>query len=78
MNNFVEELEKLKKERRDLAFCRSAIESKLDKQAFGGGDLTQDEINKLNEESDRLEEEIEKIDNQISEIMKKMNNRGRR
>ena len=77
MNNFVEELENLKKQRRDLAFCRSGIESKLDKQAFGGS-MNQEEIDALNEELERLEEEINEIDKKIDELMKKINNKGRR
>ena len=72
MSNIAEELEKLKKKRKDFAFCRSAIESKLDKQAFGS-DMTQQEIDELNAESERLEDEIEKLDKQIDELTKKMN-----
>ena len=77
MNNVVEELEKLKKKRRDIAHCRSAIDSKLDNQAFGD-DMTQEEIDNLNKSYEELGKQIEEIDNKIEELEKKIKNKGGR
>ena len=74
MENIEQLIENLEKARKDLCFKKSAMESRLDRQAYHYG-ANESEVKELEERLEELEKKIDLIDKELANLN---NNRKRR